>query len=308
MWRKLDVLAVSASGGDGTINEVSTALIQCEGDDIPALGILPLGTANDFATSVGIPEALDKALKLAISGNAIAIDMAQVNKQTCFINMATGGFGTRITTETPEKLKAITQIWRLTSFMAWHVRVIFFCNRTVEITLQLCRVTPGGRWCCNGRQAGGGQQLCPNALLTLNCRLHFYGGEILQLSRINAKSDEDNPNIIEGASSWFDIQAPHEITFNLDGELHSGDKLHINDTSQRRCVVDFDCPIIAVNQTILLNGRIMCQFCGCKHLINTRFQYYTVINFTRVFCNASLSTSDTASSVIIMSIFSIGST
>lgn len=32
--------------------------------------------------------------------------MAQVNKQTCFINMATGGFGTRITTETPEKLKA----------------------------------------------------------------------------------------------------------------------------------------------------------------------------------------------------------
>ncbi len=90
----------------GTINEVSTALIQCEGDDIPALGILPLGTANDFATSVGIPEALDKALKLAIAGDAIAIDMAQVNKQTCFINMATGGFGTRITTETPEKLKA----------------------------------------------------------------------------------------------------------------------------------------------------------------------------------------------------------
>ena len=67
---------------------------------------MPLGTANDFATSVGIPEALDKALKLAIAGNAIAIDMAQVNKQTCFINMATGGFGTRITTETPEKLKA----------------------------------------------------------------------------------------------------------------------------------------------------------------------------------------------------------
>ena len=113
--RKLGVATVIAGGGDGTINEVSTALIQCEGDDIPALGILPLGTANDFATSVGIPEALDKALKLAIAGDAIAIDMAQVNKQTCFINMATGGFGTRITTETPEKLKAV---WIL-------------CNRTV---------------------------------------------------------------------------------------------------------------------------------------------------------------------------------
>lgn len=41
--RKLGVATVIAGGGDGTINEVSTALIQCEGDDIPALGILPLG-------------------------------------------------------------------------------------------------------------------------------------------------------------------------------------------------------------------------------------------------------------------------
>ena len=37
--RKLGVATVIAGGGDGTINEVSTALIQCEGDDIPALGI-----------------------------------------------------------------------------------------------------------------------------------------------------------------------------------------------------------------------------------------------------------------------------
>ena len=104
--RQLGVATVIAGGGDGTINEVSTALIQSQGGNIPALGILPLGTANDFATSVGIPDALDKALKLAIAGNATDIDMVQVNDKTCFINMAPGGFGTRITSETPEKLKA----------------------------------------------------------------------------------------------------------------------------------------------------------------------------------------------------------
>ncbi len=65
-----------AGGGDGTINEVSTALIQIRDGVAPALGLLPLGTANDFATSAGIPEALDKALKLAIAGNAMEIDMA----------------------------------------------------------------------------------------------------------------------------------------------------------------------------------------------------------------------------------------
>ena len=36
-------------------------------------------------------------------------------------------------------------------------------------------------------------------------------------SRISPKSDEDNPNIIEGASSWF-VQAPPKSHFNLDGE------------------------------------------------------------------------------------------
>lgn len=103
--RRLGVETVIAGGGDGTINEVSTALIQIRDGVAPALGLLPLGTANDFATSAGIPEALDKALKLAIAGNAMEIDMARVNDKTCFINMATGGFGTRITTETPENLK-----------------------------------------------------------------------------------------------------------------------------------------------------------------------------------------------------------
>ncbi|VFS78508.1 Probable lipid kinase YegS [Raoultella terrigena] len=98
---RLNVGTVIAGGGDGTINEVATALVQSGSK--AALGIIPLGTANDFATSVGIPQDLASALKLAIVGRDIAIDVARVNDKTGFINMATGGFGTRITTETPEK-------------------------------------------------------------------------------------------------------------------------------------------------------------------------------------------------------------
>ena len=103
---RLGVATVIAGGGDGTINEVATALIERDSRQRPVMGILPLGTANDFATSAGIPESLEKALQLAIVGKATAVDIAQVNDKTCFINMATGGFGTRITSETPEKLKA----------------------------------------------------------------------------------------------------------------------------------------------------------------------------------------------------------
>ena len=205
--RKLGVATVIAGGGDGTINEVSTALIQCE------------------------------ALKLAISGNAIAIDMAQVNKQTCFINMATGGFGTRITTETPEKLKAA---------LGGVSYIIHGLMRMDTLQPDRCEIRGENfHWqgdalvigIGNGRQAGGGQQLCPNALIN--------GDEILPALVSTLKSDEDNPNIIEGASSWFDIQAPHEITFNLDGEPLSGQNFHIEILpAALRCRLPPDCPLL----------------------------------------------------------------
>ena len=101
----LGVETIISGGGDGTINEIASALVDLPSEDRPVMGILPLGTANDFATSAGIPEELSKALQLAILGKATAVDIAQVNDKTCFINMATGGFGTRITSETPENSK-----------------------------------------------------------------------------------------------------------------------------------------------------------------------------------------------------------
>ena len=90
--------------------------------------------------------------------------MAQVNKQTCFINMATGGFGTRIT-ETPEKLKAALG----------GVSYIIHGSMRMD-TLQPDRCEIRGEnfhWqgdalvigIGNGRQAGGGQRCVPNALI-----------------------------------------------------------------------------------------------------------------------------------------------
>ncbi|QSF22061.1 lipid kinase YegS [Citrobacter freundii] len=245
--RQLGVETVIAGGGDGTINEVSTALIQSQGGNIPALGILPLGTANDFATSVGIPDDLDKALKLAIAANATAIDMVQVNDKTCFINMATGGFGTRITTETPEKLKAA--LGGVSYFIHGLMRMDTLkpdvCDiRGEDFHWQGKALVIG---IGNGRQAGGGQQLCPTALLNDGLlQLRIFTGEELLPGLLSALTQsEDNPNIIEGASSWFDIRAPHEITFNLDGEPLSGQEFHIEILPEAlRCRLPPGCPLL----------------------------------------------------------------
>lgn len=63
-----------------------------------------------------ILQALEPALQLAIKGCSAPINLAKVNNKRYFINMATGGFGIHITTETPEKLKAALWAASLTLF------------------------------------------------------------------------------------------------------------------------------------------------------------------------------------------------
>ncbi len=226
---QLGVETVISGGGDGTINEIATALTRLNAAHRLALGILPLGTANDFATSVGIPESLDKALQLAIVGKPTAVDIAQVNDQTCFINMATGGFGTRITSETPEKLKAA---------LGGVSYLIHGLMRMDTLKPDRCEITGDNfHWqgdalvigIGNGRQAGGGQQLCPDALINdglLQLRI-FTGDELLPALFTTLTNPEESPNIIDGQSAWFEVEAPHGMTFNLDGEPLSGDRFRI---------------------------------------------------------------------------------
>ena len=82
--------------------------------------------------------------------------------------------------------------------------------------------------------------------VVLRTRISSFDRYFLGLGEIGMmKSDEDNPNIIEGASSWFDIQAPHEITFNLDGEPLSGQNFHIEILpAALRCRLPPDCPLL----------------------------------------------------------------
>ncbi|WP_279050535.1 lipid kinase YegS [Cedecea davisae] len=221
---ELGVDTVVAGGGDGTINEVATCLAKLAPGRRPALGILPLGTANDFATSAGIPDDLEKALRLAIAGKAADIDLVQVNDHAFFINMATGGFGTRITTETPEKLKAA--LGGVSYFIHGLMRMDMLkpdrCDiRGDNFSWQGDALVIG---IGNGRQAGGGQQLCPEALINdglLELRI-FTGEDLLPALLTTLTRPEEKPNVVEAKSAWFEISAPHDITFNLDGEPLSG--------------------------------------------------------------------------------------
>ena len=215
-------------GGDGSLNEAVNSLMQFPSTQRPPLAVLPLGTANDFATSIGIPPEPEAALRLALTAAAQPIDLACVNQQHYFINMATGGFGTKITTETPEKLK---------SALGGASYFLHGLLRMDRLKPDHCTLV-GEQWqwqgdalviaVGNGRMAGGGQRLCPTALINdQQLALTVITAQELLPSLLHSLTrDDENPNIINQSASEFTLTSEHTMTFNLDGEPQSGTYFH----------------------------------------------------------------------------------
>ena len=100
---------VVAAGGDGTVNAVVNALMAVDSARRPALSILPLGTANDFASTLGIPADIDAAIGNLTAGHCIPIDVVRITTegfQRYFANVAAGGNSVRVTEEMTPEMKS----------------------------------------------------------------------------------------------------------------------------------------------------------------------------------------------------------
>ncbi|WP_417688653.1 lipid kinase YegS [Roseibium sp.] len=217
-----------AGGGDGTLNEVVAAAHEEAGkpEDIPfAFGLLPLGTANDFARGVGLdPANIAECLWIAATAQARSTDIGLANGRP-FVNVATGGFGTRVTTETDPRLKKLlggaaylfTGLQRFSELAASSGRL-----SSPELTWEgdFLAFAVG-----NGTQAGGGVQLCPDARLD---------DGLLDVTVLPSPKAEDVPDILrvlaeEGMQGMKDhmvtarvsaltLETAEDFQVNLDGE------------------------------------------------------------------------------------------
>lgn len=105
---------VVAAGGDGTLNEVVNGLAT--DFDRAHLGLLPLGTGNDFARSINVPADLEQALALLREGKRRRIDVARAllgGKSRWFLNMAAGGFSGVVS----EKATEAKELWGPLAYM-----------------------------------------------------------------------------------------------------------------------------------------------------------------------------------------------
>jgi len=95
---------IICSGGDGTLDEVVTGVIE-RGEHIP-IGYIPAGTTNDFANSLHIPKNLPEAAHSAVYGAEFACDVGKFNDDI-FAYVAAFGLFTDVSYETKQELKNV---------------------------------------------------------------------------------------------------------------------------------------------------------------------------------------------------------
>jgi len=217
-----EVDLVVAAGGDGTLNEVVHGLMDLSKPTRPTLGIVPLGTANDFATGCGIPRDPAKALALCIRGEAVPIDLGKANEHW-FINAASSGFGAEITATTSPELKRLLGPAAYTVMGA--VLAINLHHYQGTLILPGREITGSGPVAIvgNGRQTGGGMQVAPRALiddglLDVLVIRQISPTALLAAARELQQLPPDGEYISYWQTPWLEVHPEEAIPVNLDGE------------------------------------------------------------------------------------------
>lgn len=119
---------IVCSGGDGTLDEVVTGMMNSEIHR--AIGYIPAGSTNDFGSSLGIPKQMEQAAKLIINGTPFACDIGQFNDDY-FVYVAAFGFLTDVSYQTNQELKnvlghtayLIEGMKRVGSWKSYHMKI-----------------------------------------------------------------------------------------------------------------------------------------------------------------------------------------
>src|SRR5499427_3552130 len=211
-----------AAGGDGTLNEVVHGLMDLSEATRPTLGIVPLGTANDFANGCGIPRDPKKALSLCMKGQPLPIDLGKANDHW-FINAASSGFGAEVTATTSPELKRLLGPAAYTVMGA--ILAINLHHYQGKLILPDREITNSGPVAIvgNARQTGGGIQVAPRAciddgLLDVLAVRQISPTALLAAARELQQLPPDGEYVSYFQTPWIEVHPEETIPVNLDGE------------------------------------------------------------------------------------------
>ena len=162
-----------AVGGDGTLSEVINGMLQSNipADEYPTIGLLPLGSANDFARTAGISNSIEELIELIQSNTSKKIDLGKIILQQTretryFINIAGIGLGAEVAQNLEQSSSVLGPRFNyfkhiIKGFLSYVKKEVSCTSSTWDWKGKLLQMTVA-----NGRYFGNAICIAPNAKVT----------------------------------------------------------------------------------------------------------------------------------------------
>lgn len=223
---------IVTAGGDGTIQEVVNGLMAVPQEKRPRLGIVPLGSGNDFAFAAGIPKQPSVALRQAFQGTARAVDVGLIEnergRRVYWDNTLGIGFDATVTLRTHT-------LPLLRGFLMYFTAVMQTITFNHEAPLLQIK-TDEENWAektmmmviCNGPREGGGFLVAPEAVVDDGV---FHYAAIRKVSR--PMMLRLVPEVMNGTHGKFEqirmgtlrkmeLESDAPLRIHIDGETFAG--------------------------------------------------------------------------------------
>jgi diacylglycerol kinase (ATP) len=214
------------AGGDGTLNEVLNGVAR-----VPhalsrvTFGLIPLGTGNDFAAALGLPEEVEEAIGVLLEGRTVLADVGVLGERH-FVNVSAGGFVAEVSDAVNPQLKTLAgklaylvggaQV--LFDYEPLRARVSVEGEGVREMSLEMFAV-------CNSRMVGGGRMIAPHALIDDGAldvclveampTLEFLG----LLSSVSGGGHIEDERVSYFRARALEIEFDRPAKVNTDGEV-----------------------------------------------------------------------------------------
>jgi len=225
---------IIAGGGDGTVHEVVNAIMSFPKEKRPALGVLPLGSGNDFSYAVGMDPVPWVALRQIFTGEPKWIDIGEINDdwgRTIYVDNTIGiGFDAIVTIYSHD----MPLVRGFLMYLAAVLKTIFLNHNPVGM-----KVTLDGEktWedklimltLCNGPREGGGFMLYPEASQMdgvfnyVTVKEVGRGTMLFRLLPAFMKGTHlPHKKVESGAFQELTLEADAPLYIHVDGEVFAG--------------------------------------------------------------------------------------
>ena len=215
---------IVAAGGDGSISEVVNGLMQVAGDGVAGpLGVIPLGSADDFTDMLGLEKEVEAACRVIQAGRTRTIDVGCVNGRFFDNNSAIGLEPmVTITQAAMKRVKGtpryiLAALKTIFNHKPWHMRLVWDDG---EYKGPVALVSVG-----NSPRTGGAFWMTPRAEMD-DGYLDFIFGEAMGrltllrlLPRTFDGSHVENPRVQYARTTRLTIECDPPTPIQADGEL-----------------------------------------------------------------------------------------